>query len=67
MFPLWLANYALEKMRNPTAEIMDFEEFIMATMNEASKPKTKKKKMRTAEEILNEFMTIAEADMQKEG
>lgn len=67
LFPLWLANYAVSKMRDESAEIMDFEEFLQSTLEAGEAPPKKQKKQRTAEDIMAEFMPLVEADRKKGG
>lgn len=67
MFPLWLANYAVSKMRDESAEIMDFEEFLQSTLEAGEAPTKKTEKKRTAEDIMAEFMPLVEADRKKGG
>lgn len=67
MFPLWLANYAVSKMRDESAEIMDFEEFLQSTLEAGKAPPKKQKKQRTAEDIMAEFIPLVEADRKKGG
>ncbi len=67
LFPLWLANYAVSKMRDESAEIMSFEDFLQSTLEAGEAPQKKQKKQRTAEEILAEFMLLVEADRKKGG
>lgn len=67
LFPLWLANYAVSKMRDESAEIMDFEEFMQSTLEASGVPSKKQKEQRTAEDIMAEFMPLVEADRKKGG
>lgn len=67
LFPLWLANYAVSKMRDESAEIMDFEEFMQSTLEASGAPSKKQKEQRTAEDIIAEFMPLVEADRKKGG
>ena len=67
LFPLWLANYAVSKMRDESAEIMDFEEFMQSTLEASGAPSKKQKEQRTSEDIMAEFMTLVEADRKKGG
>lgn len=70
LFPLWLANYAVSKIRDESAEIMDFEEFLQSTLDAETAPQkkqVKQKKQRTAEDIMAELMPLVEADRKKGG
>lgn len=64
LFPLWLANYALAKLKGDE-EIMDFEDFIKQTFKPGAP--TPKKQKRTAEDIMAEFMPVVEADKKRGG
>ena len=68
LFPLWLANYAIAKIKNE-GEIMGFEELVKKVLDENT-PHTsapKKEKKRTAEDIMAHFAPIVEADKKKGG
>ena len=67
LFPLWLANYAVSKMRDESAEIMDFEDFLQSTLEAGKAPSKEQKKQRTAEDIMAELMPLVEADLKKGG
>lgn len=67
LFPLWLANYAVSKMHNESAEIMGFEEFLQCTLEADKAPQKKQKNQRTAEDIMAELMPLVEADRKKGG
>lgn len=64
LFPLWLVNYGVSLITN--TEIMSFEEFLNTTRNSGNANVTNKPKpKRTADEILNEFAPIIEADRKR--
>lgn len=64
LFPLWLVNYGISLINN--TEIMSFEEFLNTTHNSGNANFTNKPKpKRTADEILNEFAPIIEADRKR--
>lgn len=65
LFPLWLANYAVTKMRDEQAEVMGFEEFLQSTFEAGDNPPKEPQKQRTAEDIIAEFMPLVEADKRK--
>lgn len=67
LFPLWLANYAVSKMRGEAVKIMDFEEFLQSTLEADEAPPKKPKNQRTAEDIMAELMPLVEADRKKGG
>lgn len=67
LFPLWLANYAVSKMRDEQAEVMDFEEFLRSTFEADEAPPKKSQKQRTAEDIIADIMPFVEADKKKRG
>lgn len=67
LFPLWLANYAVSKMRDESAEIMDFEDFLQSTLEAGKAPSKEQIKQRTAEDIMAELMPLVEADLKKGG
>ncbi len=54
-------------MRDESAEIMDFEEFMQSTLEASGAPSKKQKEQRTAEDIIAEFMPLVEADRKKGG
>lgn len=65
LFPLWLANYAVSKLKGGEVA-MDYEEFLASVFNKPGTPKPKRK-IKTADEIVAEFMPLVEADKQKGG
>lgn len=54
-------------MRNESAEIMDFEEFLQSTLEAGEAPTKMQNKQRTAEDIIAEFMPLVEGDRKKGG
>lgn len=68
LFPLWLANYAIAKIKNE-GEIMSFEELMAKVLDESTQnsPAPEKAKKRTAEDIMAHFAPIVEADKKKGG
>lgn len=68
LFPLWLVNYAVAKVKGGELE-MDYEQFLKAVFSpQTPAPKaTKAKKVKTADEIMAEFMPLVEADRKKGG
>lgn len=67
LFPLWLVNYGISILNN--TEIMSFEEFLNTARDsgnaKADNAINKSKAKRTADEILNEFKPIIEADRKR--
>ncbi len=59
-FPLWLANYTVSKIKG--VEPMEYQQFIENVNNAAFSGFSKEKKTRTAEEILEDFTPIIQAD-----
>jgi len=68
LFPLWLVNYALAKVKGGELE-MDYEQFLKTVFSTQPAPttQTKREKKRTADEIMAEFMPLVEADRKKGG
>lgn len=48
------------------SEVMGFDEFVNQTLS-PTEPQQKQKRMKSAEEIMAEFMPIIEADKQRGG
>lgn len=65
LFPLWLVNYALSKIK-PDFEVMEYDEFIKTVFSDAPAP-TPKSKEKAAEDIMAELMPLVEADKKKGG
>lgn len=61
LLPLWLAGYAIEKLKGNN-DFMTFEKFIEATDSEPAKPAATPNQELTAEEIMKEFAPIIAAD-----
>ena len=66
LFPLWLINYALSKVK-PGIEAMEYDEFIKAVLSDESTIQLKTDTKRTAEDIMEELMPLVEADKRKGG
>ena len=66
LFPLWLVNYAVSKIK-PGLEVMEYDEFIKPVFSDSDAPQPKAKKERTAEDIMAEFMPFVEADKKRGG
>lgn len=64
LFPLWLATYAITKIRDPGAEVMEYEAFLKECL---SPPGKTEKTKRAPEDIVSEFMPLVEADRKKGG
>ena len=67
LFPLWLAHYALAKMQDSNAEVMNYDEFMHTTLDSDTKTPKKAEKKRTSEDIIAELMPFVEADKMKGG
>lgn len=67
LFPLWLANYAVAKIKGDELT-MSYEEFLKKTLNSANTPEEQTEKaVRTAEQIEAELMQLVEMDRKKGG
>ncbi len=61
LLPLWLAGYAIEKLKGNN-DFITFEKFIEAADSEPAKPAATPNQELTAEEIMKEFAPIIAAD-----
>lgn len=66
LFPLWLVNYAVSKIK-PGLEVMDYAEFVASVLSDEPAPQPKAEQKRTAEDVMADFAPIVAADKQKGG
>lgn len=69
LFPLWLVNYAVAKVKGGEVA-MDYEQFLATVFSDeqpAQVRTARKEKKRTPEEIMADFMPMVEADRRKGG
>lgn len=61
LFPLWLVNYAVSKIK-PGLEVMDYDEYIASVLSDEPVHEQKQATKKTAEDIMAEIMPFVEAD-----
>ena len=66
LFPLWLVNYAVSKIK-PGLEVMDYAEFVANVLSDSPAPQPKTEKKRTAEDIIADFAPFVTADRMRGG
>ncbi len=69
LFPLWLTERALHRIAGgKKSEYVSYSDYLKRAFeeNDEAKGKTPEKPLKTAEDILNEFLPIIEADRGRE-